>query len=312
MNQKPIEILKTFDINTIPNLDVAVLAGLELFQRESLPKLDLDLFKRPLVVGSGNAEATGRIIFRDQDAIFASESDYLEKLERFKAIDGLVLISASGEKDAQRIAKTAKRLGKPVNLLTNRADSSAVLELNRDDKIQIFPKNREPYSYNVSSYLGMILNRTGERPAEIKRFIEAKIQTLLLPDLSSRKKFFLVVPARFVEIKRMLEIKFIELFGREISRDIETADYLRHGTTIVLSDELFISFGEENKLFGRPENRFRIPLPENADYGAMMAIGYWFIGQIQKDHKPYFKDSLVGYVQEASRLFGQKFSPIVE
>ena len=70
MSNKNIDVLNTFTIDTIPDLDVAVLGALELFQKEKLPRIEIS-YKRPLVVGSGNAEATGRIIFEDTDAVFA-------------------------------------------------------------------------------------------------------------------------------------------------------------------------------------------------------------------------------------------------
>ena len=85
----------------------------------------------------------------------------------------------------------------------------------------------------------------------------------------------------------MLNVKFIELFGRNIARDVETFEYLmKHATTVVPSDELFISFGEKNETWGDPKNRLFIPLPEGCKYGAMMAIGYTVISKIQAAY-PY-------------------------
>ena len=81
MNYKNINTLNTFTLDTIPDLDVAILGALELFQKEKLPRLDIKKYKRPMVVGSGNAEVTGRIIFEDADAVFASESDFESKLK---------------------------------------------------------------------------------------------------------------------------------------------------------------------------------------------------------------------------------------
>ena len=63
---------------------------------------------------------------------------------------------------------------------------------------------------------------------------------------------------------------------------------MRHAVTVAPSNELFISFGEENKIWGDPNNRLNIPLPKNAGYVAMMAIGYYVISQIQKNTTPVF------------------------
>jgi hypothetical protein len=314
MEYPNIHILETFDLAHIPDLDVAVLGALELFQQTQPPRMDLSAYRRPLIVGSGNAEATGRIIFQDLDAVFASESNYENKLKHVPDIDGVVLVSASGGKHAPLIARTAKQYGKPVTLITNTPDSSAAktLDLAQGDKEYVFPKNREPYTYNTSTYMGMMLGATHEDSGAIYRFIQERLASLDLSRVGHHDKFFLVVPPRYSGIVRMFEVKFIELFGRRVARDVETSEYMRHATTVVPSDEIFITFGFENTSWGKPENRLTIPLPDNAGYAALMAVGYYIIGQIQKQHPPYFKEYLLAYTKEASKLFGQTILPIVE
>jgi hypothetical protein len=292
-------------------LDVAVLGALELFQKEKLPHLNIKKYKRPLVVGSGNAEATGRIIFEDTDAVFASESNFESKLKHIPDIDGVILISASGGKHAPIIAKHAKELGKSVTLITNNPNAEAN-KFVEDDKIFVFPKNREPYTYNTSTYLGMILGKTNEDPKKIHEFIQEQIDTIIFPDFSQYDSYFFIVPPRFSDIVRMLEVKFIELFGRKIARDVETSEYMKHAVTVVPSNELFVSFGEKNTIWGEPERRLHIPLPENAGYPAIMAIGYYVIAQIQKQHPPYFKANIAEYVKQVSKIFGSEIKVIVE
>lgn len=313
MTTNHIAVLDSFQLDTIPNLDIVVLAALELFQANPVPKITAS-YKHPLVVGSGNAEATGRILYEDTDAVFASESNYEEKLRDIPAIDGVVLISASGSKHAPIIAKKAKELGKNVTLITNTANSPASKELDHqhDYDEYVFPKNREPYTYNTSTYMGMILGKTGEDPAALQSFIQTSIDSLAWPDFSKYTKYYLIVPPQFSGIIRMLQVKFIELFGRNIARDVETSEYVRHATTVAPADELFISFGEENTTWGKPENRLSVPLPENAGYAAMMAVGYYTVAQIQKVNQGYFKDNIAAYTTEVSKIFGQTISPIVE
>ncbi|MBI4426346.1 MAG: hypothetical protein HY567_02110 [Candidatus Kerfeldbacteria bacterium] len=315
MSVKYISKLKTFTLENLPDLDVAVLGALELFQKEPLPKIELkDVYDRPLVVGSGNAEATGRIMFKDFDAVFASESTYEEKLKNINSIDGMVVVSASGGKHAPLIARTAKQYGKHVTLITNTADSLASKELDQAHSYDeyVFPKNREPYTYNTSTYMGMILGYTKENPADMYRFIEENVHTFSRPYFSRYDKYFLIVPPQFSEIVRMLQVKFIELFGRKIARDVETSEYMKHAVTVVPADELFVSFGEENRMWGQPENRLNVPLPADAGYAAMMAVGYYVIGQIQKSHPPYFKENIADYTEQASKMFGHTISPIVD
>jgi len=72
--------MKRFDESNQPNLDVVVLAALELFMRQEVPRLDLGRCKKPLVVSSGNAAATGRILLEKADAVFADERIYEARL----------------------------------------------------------------------------------------------------------------------------------------------------------------------------------------------------------------------------------------
>ena len=300
---KNLETMQNFTLKNIPALETYVLGALELFQKEKLPKINIK-FKRPMVVGSGNAEATGRIIFRDKDAIFASESNYENKLKKIKNIDGDILISASGGKHAPIIAKKAKQLKKKVILLTNNPNAEAKKYANQT---HIFPKNKEPYTYNTSTYMGMILGETKENPKKIHDFIQKKIAKIKIP---KHNKFYILVPTKFSGIIRMIQVKFIELFGRQVARDVETIEYIKHATTVVPSNELFISFGDKNTKYGK--NKLFIPLPKNSGYGAMMAISYYVVGKIQKQQPDYFKKNIEAYMKKASKIFGKKMSPIVE
>lgn len=308
-----INTLQNFTINNLPDLDTAVMGALELFTTNGLPDLKDLSYARPLVVGSGNAEATGRIIFKDTDAVFATESNYEDFLKNIPAIDGVVLISASGGKHAPIIAKKARQYNKPVTLITNTPNSPASQQLDKHISNEfIFPKNREPYTYNTSTYMGMILASTGESPQQIKEFIEQTVDNLELPDFSKYDKYYVIVPPKFSSIVRMIQIKFVELFGRNIARDIETSEQVKHATTVAPSDELFISFGEENTTWGNPKNRLFIPLPKDASYGAIMAVSYYIVAQIQKQQPQYFKENIAAYTAMMSDMFKEDIKPIVE
>lgn len=310
-----IDVLDSFDSNSLPNLDVVVMGALELFENASLPKIDVTDHAHLLVIGSGNAEATGKILFQNTDTLFGSESTFEETLASVHTIDGVVLISASGGKDAPHIAKRSLELGRKVKLITETHDSPTQQLVGHDPNFTeyVLPKNREPYTYNTSTYMGMILASTGEDARSIKSYIETVTDKLDLPDFSHYQKYFVIVPPEFSGITRMLQVKFIELFGRELARDVETSEYMRHATTVVPSEnELFISFGEENKTWGKPEDRLYVPLPDGADYGAMMAIGYFIVGKIQAHYPELFKDNIKTYTQRVSELFGSTITPIVE
>lgn len=312
MDKTNIEILNNFDIGSLPDLDTVVFGALELLADADLPKIDLSSMKHPLVTGSGNAIATGQIIFGDSDTLFATESDFEEKLKSIQGIDEVVVMSASGGKHAPIIAKKARQYNKHVTLITNTKDSPAAQALIGDLTEYVFPKNREPYTYNTSTYMSWLVGYTGEDTVKIRRFIEQVLCSMELPDFANFSKFYLITPPRFGGINRLLQVKFIELFGRNLARDIETSENVRHATTVAPSDELFISFGDTNKNWGKPENRLDIPLPDNAGYVAMMAVGYWLVAQIQKAQPQYFKDNIDDYCRFISGIFNEDIKPIVE
>lgn len=289
----------------IINLDECVSNALDLFTKSPPKKFISSKFKKPIIIGSGNAAVTGEILFSNQEAIFADESNYLQKLKNINKIDGCILISSSGGKHAPIIAKELKKRKIKIILLTNNQNAPAQ---NYSTQTHIFPKNSEPYTYNTSTYLGMIFSKTQENPKKIKQHINK----LKIPkNLKKYKSFFLIIPEELESAKEMFQTKFDELFGPEIQGRIFTFEQTKHAKTITPSDkELFISFGKPNKTFGK--NRLNIPLPKNTNYGALIAIGYHTIGQIQKQNKPYFKENIENYAKQASRLFNQKITPIVE
>ena len=47
-DQKPIEVMKNFTLGNIPNLNVCVLAALELFSQEKIPKMKIKGKKAPI------------------------------------------------------------------------------------------------------------------------------------------------------------------------------------------------------------------------------------------------------------------------
>lgn len=315
METNNIETLNNFTIDNLPNLDVVVMGALELFEKVEVPKIDLSIYKRPLVVGSGNGEVTGRIIFCETDAVFASESDFEEKLQNIDAIDLVALISASGKKHAPVIVEAAHKFNKKVMLITNSYDSPAAKLLNKEngDNELVFPKNREPYTYNTSTYMSMIFGVTGEDPTKIKNFIIDSTSKLNFPDFSKYDKYFIMVPSKFRDVAKMIDTKFVEHFSRNIARDVVTFEVAKHAMTIAPAEnELFISFGEQNNVWGAEGDRFFVPLPEDCGYAAMIAIGYYIEGQIQKTYPHFFKDNITKYTQQVSEVFDQELGPIVE
>jgi hypothetical protein len=280
-------------MKSLINLDECVINALKLFSNSKIPKIK-NTFKNPLIVGSGNAAALGKILFH---GVFANESNYLEKLKD-ENVDGCILISASSGKHAPIIARHMKKKKIKTILLTNNPKGKATRIV---DKTYTFPKNIEPYTYNTSTYLGMILNKTREDPKKILNFLK-KIQ---VPKLEKYNSYFFIVPEKFDPIREFFETKFDELFGPMIQGEAFTFEQTKHAKTVVKSNkELFISLGVDNKVFGK--NKLNYKLPRQANFGLIFCLGYFLIGKIQGSNKPWFKENIESYVKEASKLFGEK------
>lgn len=303
--------LNSFTLENIPDLDEVVLGALERFSSERPKQISITKFTRPLVVGSVNAATTGRIVFENTNALFANESTYTHILDREK-VDGIVIISASGGKHAVEIAHIARERGIEAVLITNNHGAPAKTYLNPEN-VHVLPKNREPYTYNTSTYLGMMFASGGEDPQAIRQFIESEVRSCIPDDLATYTAFFLILPPQFDAVQEMCRTKFDELFGPKLVGRVFTIEQAKHAKTVIQDEhECFVSFGVQNSDLGPKENRLSVPLPENVGYAAMIAISYYVIGHIQKQFPPYFKESIVRYTEEASRLFGHTINPIVE
>jgi hypothetical protein len=284
------------------DLDECVINALELFERKTLKPLTLPRMRRPLVLGSGNAAITGKILFEDMDAVFADESNYKEILKSH-TVDHAIIISASGGKHAPILAQDLEKREIPTTLLTCNPDAPA-RSFVTDDFVS--PKNAEPYTYNTSTYLGMILRMTKENPTRIKEYLSQEIN---IPDLKAYTAFYIILPNEFGLLREMFLTKFDELFGPVINGRVYTVDQTKHAKTIVPSEkELFIGLGYENTTWGT--HRINV-VPDRIGYGTLLSIGYFIIGHIQKQHPDYFKDNIIRYTKEASELFGEHIEPIV-
>lgn len=309
MNYKYLELLENFTEENLPSLPEVTLGALELFDLKGLPKLDLSKHKKPLVVGSGNAISTAKILFEGVQATFANESDYLDKMKL--DIDSIYIFSASGGKHAPIVAKAAKKKKLPTYLITCTKGSQAEKVVG-EKNTTVTIKNREPYTYNTSTYLGWILSKTQEDPRKILNFIEKKVDPVIPNCLSNFKGFLLVTKDEFLNVNPLFEVKFIELFGRTFGKDVKTTEEIKHAITVVpAKGELCINFTTEKIDYKGKD--LKIPIPKNAKIGAMMAIGYYVIGKIQEQNEQYFKDNIKAYIKRnAKGSFGKAISTIVE
>jgi|JI10StandDraft_1071094.scaffolds.fasta_scaffold27629_3 hypothetical protein len=301
--------LLTFREDTLPDLDEVVMGGLAYLGGLSLPQIDVTKHARPLVVGSGNALHTGKILFRKNDATCIEEGSFGEVLAR-GSHDAVYIVSASGSKHAGSLAAEAVSKNIPVYLITTTADSPAE-KLVGSEQTFVYPRIREPYTYNTSTYLGMLFGNESVRPERVQNYIETVVEPLI-GDLSAYRAFLMVVPASYALVCPMYEIKFDELFGPYVLGRGTTTEGVKHAKTVITAPhQCIISFGETCQ-YGNPGNRLTIPLMEDCTYPELIAIGYYVIGKIQKQHPPYFKDRIGAYTKETSEMFGQTIPVIVE
>lgn len=305
------DILATFTLSSVPTLDVAVRGALELFAAEPPHALSLP-YARPLVLGSGNAFVAAQIIFEDADARFGDETSYLRLLQHPDRFDGVVVMSASGGKHAGPMCEAALRSGLPVALITNNPAAPAASLIQRE-AVYTFSKNREPYTYNTSTYLGPVLGKTGEDPDAIAAYLSHDVVPRLLRNFGDYRAFSFLVPEAFQLVRPMLRTKFDELFGPHLVGRFFTPEEAKHAKTVVVSgDELFIAFGVVNEHYGIPRNRLSLPLMEGGGYASVIAATYTVVGHIQAANPPYFAQSIEAYAKTVSEIFGCTIPPIVE
>lgn len=305
-------MLRVFDLDTIPNLDIATLGALQLVAEEKVPKLDFSHLKRPLVIGSGNAFFTAQILFDGVDAHFGDESTYGKELNTPSRFDGVVVLSASGKKHAIAMVEEAQKAHLETYLVTSTADSDAAATLD-EDHVFVFPKNREPYTYNTSTYFAPIFGKTEESATALSTYIEKDLSKKLLRNFADYEAYSFIIPSRFKYARAMLRTKFDELFGPMVVARVFTDEEVKHAKTVVESGrELFISFGVENEHYGLGRNRLQLSLPKDLQYGGFLAVSYYVVGKIQEAHPPYFARSVSKYTAVASQIFKQNIKPIVE
>jgi len=290
----------------IPDLDKIVIRGLDFFAKNRPSRLKL----KPgagFVVGSVNAYHTGRMLFGRQAAIFADEGNFRDQLKIYrplikdKTLKEAAIISASGEKDSIWEIKAAKAAGLKTWLLTCSPESTGA---GLADGFTAFKKIPEPYSYNFSTYLGMLLAGTGENPAAIRSFLRhLKIRA----GFKRFSYFTFILPDKFKAIADMVMVKDDELFGPYSSLRAYAEGQARHAKFIARSPrELVISFGA-NPFFGEPKNRWAIRLPKDANFGLVLSLSYYLVGLIQRQKPAYFKKGLLNYcLKTGPKPYGRK------
>ncbi len=292
----------------ISTLDAIVLEAINFFTQTPPPIFDISKFSLPFVVGSGNALSTGKILFSSQAAIFADESTFASMVKSYKSVidNGLitdvVVISASGEKDSIWELELAKQLKLKSTLLTCKPDSSAAKIA---DTLYTYKSIAEPYTYNTSTYLGMILSTTGEKATDILTFL----QSIKIPvNFETYEAYAFILPDSYANIGPMIEIKRDELFGPHVMIRAVTDGHARHAKFVhPWEKELVISVGTKNEFFGHPQHRWEIAFLSPDSFGTMIALTYYLCGQIQRIKPNYFMQHIKAFCTDyGPKAYGKK------
>lgn len=283
----------------IMNLDQNVLDALDFFATTPPPSFDIASFTLPFVVGSGNAYNTGLILFSEKAAIFADESNFKNMIASFAdvikkgSMTQALIISASGGKDSAWEIELAKQYGLTTSLMTANGNSDAAKIA---DKVYVYQSIDEPYTYNVSTYMGMILSATRENPTAIKDYIAS----VKFPEnFAKYEAYTFVVPDKYMHICPMLDIKKSELFGSKLSLRAFPQGHARHAKFVIRDKgELVISIGSKNEFFGDPGSRWDIFPPDTIDFAGIMALTYFIVGKIQIAKPQYYKENIENYVSD--------------
>ncbi len=305
-----LEKISKLSEKNILSLDEIVLWALELFEITNLKKINIAGFKKILIAGSGNAIVTAKIIFSEIDAIYCDETSFDKNTN--KDFDLLVILSASWEKHATMFAKKSIKKWIKTLLITCNENSSAWKILWKENTI-ITLKNKEPYTYNVSTYMWWIIAYTWEKATEIKKFIQEIIDPILKKiDFSKYDSYILITPDNFSLVNQLFIVKFIELFGRKIARDVFSYEQMKHATTVIPHNgELCITFWEWEIIF--KWNKLNFPLPKECWLWTIMAIWYYIIWKIQNSYPQYFKDNIWDYINNLNKTeFWKGLKVIVE
>jgi hypothetical protein len=279
------------------------MSSLDFLKENPSPFFKINQFSLPIVVGSGNAFNAGQVIFSGRAAIFADESNFRQVVTSYNnliskgMVSDAVIISASGEKDSVWETEYAKKLRLKTTLMTCKPNSSAAKIA---DRIISYKSIAEPYTYNTSTYLGMILSTTGEKASDIKKYIEK----LEIPGgFNNYESYAFVMPDKYLNVAPMIIIKDNELFGPHLMIRAYTEGHARHAKFVhPWEKELVISIGFDNKFFGHPDHRLKIEFPKDGSFGMMLSLTYYLCGLIQNAKPDYFKKNIGKYCTD----FGPK------
>ena len=285
-----------------PSLREVALHAVAHLSRREVPRLPR-IPHCSLIIGSGNAAATGKALYPAM--IHATESDYHEKLSAARHV---VLISASGAKHAPSIARQAREAEKRVLLITTNPDAPAKAYAERTI---ITPAVEEPYTYNTSTYAGMLAMLPEKHEWKQVHQLDKK-SIRIIPGRKPRMITF-ILPARLAWLKDFILTKGDELFAPRIAFRAFTSEEVKHAKTIIPDKrEYFILLTTPDRavrILLQERWQTRLILPE-ASKAVSLLMTYVLIGRLQEAMPDWFGTHLPAYEKLLQNVFPEQANPL--
>jgi len=303
------------EVDYVKTLDHYVLEALDHIE-PGTPDVSLPESEDTIVTGSQSGFFTGRIIHRFSGRTYVAEMEQQvqhqidtrsELWEKRHVRGDVTIVSATGSRNVVPIAGYALDKGLPVNLVVCKPDSEMVRMFGRHVKEILIPAPEEPATINTASYGSMIHALAHKGKKEDVARIRGIVKSLPRPfgGYGCFNQYFWIFPDTMPEVADMVEWKMLaEIFGTDIGSISRYRTRLMHGAGIHDSPhKLYISVGVKDDIFGPPERRHHVELPDDLGPLGYLMVGYTIVGQMQRDMgdiRGYpFAERLPGYVQRA-------------
>jgi len=293
-----------------------------------------DMGNRVLVCANGNAFYTAQLMLGN-GPIYATDKNFLDHVAG-RPLEHIVILSASGSKGIEAVPQHYR--GKvPITFFTTTPDSDcehAIRQFDGNFEPIVTPRVTEMHTYNVSTYLGMILAAFGEDIQPIIDHIREKVDPALEPYIKGSKRsgerltfadatgFYFVLPDSpeevdcnihsFEPIGELYRKKFNELLRDYVSAEVNILNQNDHGEYMPDSpSELYVYMGVKDQGIVPPERSLEVPMPDKLTAANKFAIGYYVISKIIEAHVPIFEFLAPYSVDAYNTRKKRNISPVV-
>jgi len=277
------------------SLDFYVVETLNNLSEWNYPEIKIKKDSNNVFLGSGNAFNVCLLLAKKFDGQAINVVNYKNFFRNDRSYCNIYIVSASGGKDAVRMAEVIKKKGLRFKLITNNSDAPAKKFA---EKSFVFPSMIEPPTYNVSTYASMIYYFFEEDLDEIEEFIKK----MRVPNIREYKYILFVTKDEFEPIGKMAARKIAESLSG-IGSHCEGFSDVVHGFLIQPNKHrLIFSINQPFEFEGK-----KYELNINSYLGAMLSI-YYIIGKNQTKEE---MESIISQYKKFIKKFDWKLKKIM-